>query len=36
MSVVGEFGVKCHHHRFIVRSPIGLDFPLITLSFQGC
>ena len=25
-----------HHHRFIVRFPIGLDFPLITLPFQGC
>ena len=25
-----------HHHRFIVRIPIGLDFPLITLTFQEC
>ena len=25
-----------HHHRFIVPFPIGLDFPLITLPFQGC
>ena len=25
-----------HHHRFIVRFPIGLDFPLITLPFQEC
>ena len=24
------------HHRFIVRFPIGLDFPLIALSFHGC
>ena len=25
-----------YYHRFIVRFPIGLDFPLITLPFQGC
>ena len=25
-----------HHHHFIVRFPIGLDFPPITLLFQGC
>ena len=24
------------YYRFIVRFPIGLDFPLITLPFQGC
>ena len=24
------------YHRFIVRFPIGLDFPLITLPFRGC
>ena len=29
-----EDGVH-HHHRFIVRFPIGLDFPLITIPFQG-
>ena len=25
-----------HHHWFIVRFPIGLDFPITTLPFQGC
>ena len=24
------------HHQFIVCFPLGLDFPLITLPFQGC
>ena len=24
------------YYRFIVRFPIGLDFPFITLPFQGC
>ena len=31
------FGAKYqHHHRFTARLPIGLDFSLITLPFQGC
>ena len=25
-----------HHHRFIVRFPIGLDIPRITLPFKEC
>ena len=25
-----------HHHRFILSFPIGLNFLLITLPFQGC
>ena len=33
---VNWFKVLVLHHQFIVCFPIGLDFPLITLLFQGC
>ena len=34
--VVALYYVYCIYYRFIVRFPIGLDFPFITIPFQGC
>ena len=31
-----DITIKNIYYRFIVRFPIGLDFPFITLPFQGC
>ena len=35
LESVSEISSPRHHHRLIFRFPIGLDFPLITLPFQG-
>ena len=35
-GLVLDVHIMRNHHRFIVRFPIGLDIPLITLPFHEC